>query len=201
MTSEFVAARQGGLTLLEMMVVLLIAGMAITLGFQSLGQWRRANTAISQISGATQQAALTEAWLEESLRSLIPLQERPFKGSQEQLEGVTTQPVQSHQGGATPIVWSIHSEAGVPHLLLKEDEEEGQGLDLPLPGASEARFAYMDEEGRLHTQWPPELGLHAHLPAAIVLEQDMEDGSKRLWAAAISGARNPRFNPFEVDLE
>lgn len=201
MISDHPPTRQGGLTLLEMMVVLLIAGMAITLGFQSLGQWRRANTAISQISGATQQAALTEAWLEESLRSLIPIQEQAFKGGPEHLEGVTTQPVQSHQGGATSIVWSIRSEDGVPHLVLKEDEGKDQDLDLPLPGASAARFAYMDEEGRLHAQWPPELGLHAQLPAVIVLEQDMEDGSQRLWAAAISGARNPRFNPFEIDLE
>lgn len=117
------------------------------------------------------------------------------------MEGVTTQPVQSHQGGATTIEWSIRNEAGMPHLLLKEDEGKGGGLDLPLPGANSASFAYMDEEGRLHAQWPPELGLHAHLPAAIVLQLDMEDGSQRIWAAAISGARNPRFNPFEVDLE
>ena len=31
-----------GLTLLEMLVVLMIAGMALAIGFQSLGQWRRA---------------------------------------------------------------------------------------------------------------------------------------------------------------
>ena len=50
---------QNGLTLLEMLVVLLIASMAISLGYQSLGQWQRANAAISNISGATQQATLT----------------------------------------------------------------------------------------------------------------------------------------------
>lgn len=199
MTSESRRTWQHGLTLLEMMVVLLIAGMAITLGFQSLGQWQRANAAISEISGATQQAALTEAWLEESLRSLIPVQEQPFKGEQDRLEGVTTQAVQSHQGGATNIEWSIRNEGGVQHLLLKEDED--RRLDLPLPGANRASFAYMDEDGRLHTQWPPELGLHAHLPTVVVLEQEMEDGSQRVWAATISGARNPRFNPFEIDLE
>ena len=61
MISNPPTTQQQGLTLLEMMVVLLIAGMAITLAFQSLGQWRRANAAISSISGATQQTTLTES--------------------------------------------------------------------------------------------------------------------------------------------
>ena len=72
MISDRRPARQLGLTLLEMMVVLLIAGMAVALGFQSLGQWRRANAAISSVSGAIQQTTLTESWLTDSLRGLIP---------------------------------------------------------------------------------------------------------------------------------
>ncbi len=95
--------QQDGLTLLEMLVVLLIAGMAIALGFQSLGQWRRANASISSISGATQQTTLTEAWLESSLRSLIPLKEVEFQGTGDRLSGISVQPVQSHQGGATEV--------------------------------------------------------------------------------------------------
>lgn len=190
--------RQGGLTLLEMMVVLLIAGMAITLGFQSLGQWRRANAAISDISGATQQATLTESWFEGSLRSLIPLQEIEFQGRRDRLTGVAVQPVQSHQGGATGIEWFIRREGGEQCLILIED---GKRLELPLPGVTSANFGYLDKDGRLYDQWPPKLGLHDHLPAAIVLEQEMDDGGQRQWAANIAGARNPRFNPFEAESD
>lgn len=199
MISDPRSARQRGLTLLEMMVVLLIAGMAVALGFQSLGQWRRANAAISGISGAIQQTTLTESWLTDSLRGLIPVPEATFDGDADKLQGVTTLPVQSHQGGATDIEWSLRSEAGLQHLLLKEGSE--RSLDLPLPGVRGARFAYMDEEGKLHAQWPPKLGLHAHLPAIVLLNQEMEDGSRRVWAAAVSGARNPYINPFEDDYE
>lgn len=199
MISDPRSARQRGLTLLEMMVVLLIAGMAVALGFQSLGQWRRANAAISSISGAIQQTTLTESWLTDSLRGLIPVPEAAFDGDADKLQGVTTLPVQSHQGGATDIEWSLRSEAGLQHLLLKEGSE--RSLDLPLPGVRGARFAYMDDEGKLHAQWPPKLGLHAHLPAIVLLNQEMEDGSRRVWAAAVSGARNPYINPFEDDYE
>ena len=191
--------QQRGLTLLEMMVVLLIAGMAVALGFQSLGQWRRANAAISSISGTIQQTTLTESWLADSLRGLIPVPEQTFEGSEDKVLGVTTLPVQSHQGGATDIEWSIRSEAGLPHLLLKEGTD--RRLDLPLSGVSRARFAYMDKEGKLHAQWPPKLGLHDHLPAVVLLSQEMDDGSRRVWAATISGSRNPYTNPFEDDYE
>ncbi|MCW0205675.1 MAG: type II secretion system GspH family protein [Achromobacter sp.] len=199
MTSKVRTTRQQGLTLLEMMVVLLIAGMAVALGFQSLGQWRRANAAISGISGAIQQTTLTESWLADSLRGLIPAPEQAFDGEADKLLGVTTLPVQSHQGGATDIEWSIRSEAGLPHLLLKEGAD--RRLDLPLPGVTRARFAYMDKEGKLHAQWPPKLGLHDHLPAVVLLNQEMDDGSRRVWAATISGSRNPYVNPFEDDYE
>ena len=199
MISDPRSARQRGLTLLEMMVVLLIAGMAVALGFQSLGQWQRANAAIANIGGAIQQATLTESWLTDSLRGLIPVPEATFEGSTDKLQGVTTLPVQSHQGGATEIQWSIGNEAGRQHLLLQEGAD--RRMELPLPGVRSARFAYMDKEGKLHAQWPPKLGLHEHLPAAILLSQDMEDGGSRVWAAAISGSRNPYLNPFEDTYE
>lgn len=190
--------RQRGLTLLEMMVVLLIASMAIALGFQSLGQWRRANTAIAGISGATQQSTLTESWLESSLRSLFPVKEEAFEGTSQRLAGVATLPIQSHQGGSTAVEWVIHEEGALRSLKLKED---GKELDLPLPGVTKATFGYLDKDGRIYEQWPPKLGLHDHLPAMIVLEQEMEDGSRRLWAAAITGARNPYANPFEAEFD
>lgn len=191
-------ARQTGLTLLEMLVVLLIAGMAIALGFQSLGQWRRANATISSISGATQQATLTEAWFESSLRSFIPLKEVEFQGTGSRLTGIAVQPVQSHQGGATEVEWALHREGSNQLLTVTED---GRKLDLPLPDTARAHFGYLDKDGRVHEQWPPKLGVHDHLPALIVLTQEMEDGNQRLWAATIAGDRNPRFNPFEADLD
>lgn len=199
MTFDLHPTTQRGLTLLEMMVVLLIASMAITLGFQSLGQWRRANAVISSISGATQQSMLTESWLENSLRSLIPLEDAPFEGTAEQLQGIAVQPVQSHQGGATSVKWSVSQDTeGGRQLLLDED---GRQLSLPLPGIQRASFEYVDKEGRSYSQWPPKLGLHDHLPMSIVLKQEMDDGSVRLWTSTIAGTRNPLFNPFEVDFD
>jgi len=190
--------RESGLTLLEMLVVLLIAGMALALGFQSLMQWRRANVAISQAGGGIQQVQLTQRWLESSLRSFIALDDRPFKGAASQLEGMATQPVQWQQGGASWVRWSVERDDSGVFLHLVED---GKALDLPLPGVAAARFGYLDEAGRLHGQWPPALGLHEQLPVLMLLQQEMDDGRLRLWAGAVAGARNPRYHPFEVERD
>jgi len=189
-------SRERGLTLLEMVVVLLIASLAITLAFQSLGQWQRARAAVSSISGLIQQDFLTERWLDSSLRSLVPLQDQPFSGTATQLKGVSFQPVQFHQGGNMPVVWSLRDDGGQVYLNL---DENGQVLALPLPDVVAASFRYQDQDGAFYNQWPPALGLHEQLPALIVLHQELADGRQRVWASHLSGPRNPYYNPFELE--
>jgi len=190
------SSAQRGLTMLEMIVVLLIASLAITLAFQSLGQWQRARAAISNVSGAIQEDFLVERWLESSLRSLIALEGRPFEGSSERLKSVAIQPVLSHQGGDAPVEWSLFHDGEEMYLHLNEN---GQPLSLPLSGVVAARFRYQDKDGTFHQQWPPALGLHDQLPALIALEQELDNGRQRVWASSISGARNPYYNPFELE--
>jgi len=188
--------RERGLTMLEMIVVLLIASLAITLAFQSLGQWQRARAAISNISGAIQEEFLTERWLESSLRSLIALQDRVFAGTATRLNGVAIQPVLAHQGGDAVVEWSLLD--GGEHIVLHLIEN-GQSLSLPLPGVVAARFRYQDKDGGFHSQWPPALGLHDPLPELIALEQELDNGHQRVWASSISGAHKPYYNPFELE--
>ena len=82
-----------GLTLLEMMVVLMIAGMALALGYQSLAQWRRAETSIAGLGGDLRQQRLAQQWFESSLRGLLPVESAAFVGDAARLSGVTTRPV------------------------------------------------------------------------------------------------------------
>ncbi len=191
-------SNHSGLTLLEMMVVLLIAGMAMALGFQSLGQWRRADVAISAIQGATQQGALTEGWLRTSLRSLIPIEEVPFHGTAEALEGVCASPVLSHQGGASNVEWTIETGPSGVKLVLAE----GKGrLELPLLDTVSASFGYVDGDGKIHSQWPPRLGIPDHLPAAVILNQRSATGREQVWATSVAGGLNPVVKPFEPEID
>lgn len=203
--------RQSGLTLVEMMVVLLIAGMALTLGFQSLGQWRRADAAISGLTGQARQLALTRSWLEESLRSLTPVEPAVpgtlslgsrsedsgmFEGARDRLSGLSLNGVLSARGGSTPVTWQVTTDADGTRLGLTEN---GQALELPLPEIGEAYFSYLDKEGRAHSQWPPALGLADQLPASVALHLVGTDGQQRVWAAPVVGILNPIPRPYEFD--
>lgn len=198
MTSDVLQRRERGLTLLEMMVVLLVGGMAIALGFQSLGQWRRANVAMSQVGNAVQRTALIEAWFEDSVRGLAPIPETPFEGSAQSIEGMTTLPVQRHQGGTTHVSWSIENADGEAQLTVSED---GKSFSTRLPRASRATFSFIDAEGEVHDRWPPKLGLHPDLPAMVTLKIELESGRTQQWASTIAGARTPYYSPYELEIE
>ena len=177
-----------GLTLLEMMVVLLIAGMALALGYQSLGQWRRAEAAIAGHAGTLRQEQLAQQWLESSIRGLMPMQDTPFAGDATSLSGMTSRPVVASQGGTTVLAWTI--EGADRTLLLEED---GQSTRLPLPEGGRARFVYLDKEGKEHDRWPPALGLFPHLPTAVALVQEAPTPTdrSRYWLAKVAGKLDP----------
>lgn len=189
-----------GLTLLEMMVVLIIASMALTLGFQSLGHWRRANAAIANLGSDTRHAMLVESWLRSSLRNLIATSPANFSGDETQLQGVTTAPVVASQGGATVIHWQVDAlNPGAPALILKEG---GTVLRLPLADVRAAQFSYFDTDGSAHRKWPPELGVGDQLPSAVALTfRDADNTVSRIWIAEIIGPRNPIDLPYEPDRD
>ena len=189
--------RISGLTLLEMIVVLRISGMALALGFQALVQWQRAQASIGAVGGQLREVTLTQDWLRDSLRGLTPVKEAPFAGDDLALSGITLTPVTAGQGGSATIAWRIESG---PRGLELSLEENGQAMQLPLPDSVSAHFSYLDEEGTSHRQWPPALGTGQHLPAAIVLTQERtEPLPSRVWVASIAGIREPIQTFYDIE--
>jgi prepilin-type N-terminal cleavage/methylation domain-containing protein len=190
--------RPDGFTLLEMIVVMMIAGMAVALGFQSLGQWRRAEAAIANAGSATRQNLLTREWLRESLRGLVPVESPAFSGQRDGLTGMTLSPTLASQGGLTPVQWRLESNSQGTWLTLTEP---GNTLRLPLPGGATARFIYLDKDGKTYEQWPPALGLNDQLPAAVGLSLDLPGQAGQVWLSSIAGVRNPLFQPYEPERD
>lgn len=188
--------RARGMTLLEMLVVLGIAAMALTLGFQSLGQWRRADMAISSLTAQGREQLLVRNWLHASARALHPVADAVFSGDSDGWQGTTLQPVMASQGGATRVEW--RAENGGTQVTLRLTEG-GNVLELPLPGVARMRFTYLDSEGTLHPQWPPALGQHDHLPAGIALVLETDTTPPRIWLSGVAGIRNPVMVMYEPE--
>lgn len=198
--------RDRGFTLLEMLVVMVIAGMALLLTTQALGQYQRAHTRAIASERNGREQRMSEAWFRASVRSLqasapatpaaaADATAPVFSGDALGFEGVTLAPVFEEQG--TPIAqrWRIVSDAAGDHLELVEGDNE---LRLSLPRADRLRLHYLDPEGALHDAWPPSTGVAQQLPAAIVLEMTSSAaGASQLVAAAVLGPRDPMRIPYE----
>lgn len=215
MSSE--SDRAAGFTLLEMLVVLMIAGMALALTSQAMGQFQRAHARASASEHAGREYRLSEAWFRDAVRALTaaPSTGLPaagalgaassddapavFEGRDDGFSGLTLAPVLAGQGIPVLQVWRVI--AGPAGTEVLELQEEGRRVLLSLPGSGRLHLHYLDDEGKLHVQWPPALGQWPQLPAAVVLE--LAPGADGIGAAtivaAVMGPREPLVLPYEPE--
>lgn len=208
--------RTRGFTLLEMLVALLIAGMALALSTQALGQYQRAHTRAVAGERAAREYRLSEAWFRESVRGLYPAapagaggqraatqvgmaEAAPrFAGDATGFTGVTLSPLLDDQGAPVLQRWHVVRENGRDRLDV---EEAGQHVALALPRARSIVLHYLDRDGKVHEQWPPVLGQWPQLPAAVILELEPDTGGMaELVAAAVLGPQDP-LGPIESAYE
>lgn len=211
-------SRTAGFTLLEMLVVLLITGMAMALTFQVLGQFQRAHARVGASERTTREQRLSDAWFRESVQGLYPAAdpatveaglstwlekaelEPVFSGDADGFTGVTLSPVWAGQGIPTVQHWKIIRAPAGARLELMESGSPSLQLQLRLPHADEMRFLYLDTAGKSYSQWPPAKGQETQLPASIVLELQNKGSPVFLIAAAIRGPRDhPPFLRYETE--
>lgn len=206
-----------GFTLMEMLVVLLIASMALALTTQALSQYQRAYARTSASAQASREYRLSASWLRNSIQALIPspttgasanavggglMPDAPlpvFDGDNHGFSGLTLAPVLAGQGVPVLQAWQVvRGPAGTDVLELQEEDRR---ILLSFPGTGRLQLHYLDDKGKVHDQWPPALGVWPQLPAAVVLEvASGADGfGAATLAAAVTGPRQPLQLPYEPD--
>jgi general secretion pathway protein J len=194
--SGLATRRQSGLTLLEMIVVMFIASMALTLGYQSLQQWRRAQASVSEAGSAASTLRLGEQWWRQAVSGISSRFDLPLTGDNQRFEAHTGIPLLASGGVDVAQTWSLERQSTGWSLDLLEAE---QPMQLALPGAVEARFEYLDDNGVVHDRWPPGLGVQAARPQAVVLGWEDVDGRQRVWIARLGADPQPHFPAFELE--
>lgn len=140
-----------GLTLVEMLVTLILISMIATVVMQGMDYLWRLQTSYNDVLDRQARHGMFTSWWRDSIRGLVtvkPQSDRRFSGSPSRLRGLSL-----HAPGAAPdtpamLDWRIGTDGGGARALFYGDQRL-----LPLP--EDAHFAYLDQQRRSHTRWPP----------------------------------------------
>lgn len=163
--------RIAGVSLLEMLVVLVLASLLSTLLIQGLGFFLSGMEAVQRHSGRANTAALPQRWFDSTVGAMVPhvIPSRNFIGDADAFEGVTLASLTGAPGLPRRIRWFIADGETVRYA-------EGDELDwavLQVPGDA-LRFEYAGLDGEWRSQWRAAPVLRQWTPRQVRLAA--EDG-------------------------
>jgi len=196
--------RQRAFTLMETLVMLLISALAMTLMFQALAGFNRSRQRAAALEGVRDNGAVVLDWLRDSIRGLVALDmtglttnaDDPvlgLKGDARGFTATTLNPLLGATGVPVTVSWQVQPAAGGDRLVYRETGQPP--LALPLREVGTLHFDYLDQDGKAHASWPPQLGLQKPLPQAVELLTDGSDGSQ-VMAQSIAVPRPMPLTPY-----
>ncbi len=184
--------RQKAFTLIEVLVVLIIVGLASGIMMQGLAHVFMLQTRFGVQLNRIQQGAMAIAWFRESINGLLPDYDdgkNKFSGAARKMSGLSTNPLAPEYGAPGVFNWEIKFNADSGETELRYGSEKFKEPILSWKG-NQGKFLYLDAKGESHDAWPPALGLWPQLPAAVRLDA-MQDGNLYAIYAAPMGPATP----------
>ncbi|MBS0226982.1 MAG: prepilin-type N-terminal cleavage/methylation domain-containing protein [Proteobacteria bacterium] len=181
---------EGGFTLLEAIVTLVIFAMIIAVLMQSLQQALKVRERVYQHQQATRADELQSDWFRDTLAGTIA----PAAGEGQALEGtrtslaVTTQsPLEGQY--LERITWLLKPVQGGDDLRYAS---AGRPEIVVMPGPlADAGFAYLGGDDQWHDKWQPTPDNPVRLPKAIRF-QARTTGGQILWIVAVAAEKRPK---------
>ena len=166
---------QRGLSLLELLVVLVIVGLVSTLLLQGLGFGLSLFERVHTRGESAKQEILHREWFRGVNESLVARPEASgvsLLGDSSSIDTQTLSPLLGAAGVPRAITWRIEDET----LWYEES-----GYVLPImPVPPDAAFRFRNGNGNWSLDWPPETNTE-NLPLAIALEH----GANRVLVASL----------------
>jgi len=175
-----------GFTLLEAMVTLVIISLIATVLMQSLVHVLGIRERVLRNDAEAGQARLHEQWFRESVSAAIgdlSGGRGRFAGDAEGFRFISLDPLVG--GPPQPVEWRIDEVAGGASL----EYQHGDTSWAVIPrGLTDARFSYLDAEGRWQEAWPPaDAALAPSVPRSVRFEAESAGRGIAWWVAIPSG--------------
>ena len=149
----------GGMTLLELLVVLALVALLGTLIAQGLGVFLARYDTVQRVARDAGQAGLQQHWFASSVEGMVPYRqlERQFTGNAATFTGITTQPLAAESGMPVRARWTIQDDGVASHVLYQEDAaptNDGALSWTVLRTPEAVAFQYAGQDGTWLDAWP-----------------------------------------------
>ena len=171
-----------GLTLIEMLVVLVLVSLLGTLLVQGAGFFLGQYATVKRVQRDATLAELRQHWFVSTLQAMVPskLEVRRFAGDASSFEGVTLQALAAEPGRPVRVRWSIGGAGGSNAVLYTE----GDAAPWTVLRADDhaLAFEYADASRRWHPRWPAADGAPERIPRLVRL---VSGEGRTLWLARL----------------
>ena len=167
-----------GLTLIEMLVVLVLVSLLGTLLIQGTGFFLGKYAVVKRVHRESSLAELRRHWFVSTLQAMVPsrLEARRFVGDASALEGVTLQALAADPGLPVRVRWTIRG-AGESSTIAYSEEDAAPWTVWRTEDPVLA-FQYADSTRRWHDHWPTADDALERIPRMVRL---VSAGGRTLW--------------------
>ncbi|PIE58161.1 MAG: hypothetical protein CSA33_04420 [Desulfobulbus propionicus] len=158
-----------GFTLLEVLVVLVLASLISTILMQGLSQVLQMRMRYLQAIENLGRTSLKMYWIRSVTAALTPgygTERGVFSGDASSFEGLTFFPLNGSTG--TPTLVRIRLAQDKDTTTLHYSENQDLDWTIGRWQADQAQISYLDQDGIRYAEWPPKNRRVTQLPPAIV---------------------------------
>lgn len=174
-----------GFTLVEVLVVLVITALVSTMLFQALAQIYRLQGRFGEQLSQSRLGAMRADWYRQVLQGLqtdYPDGKQRFTGGSQRLEGLSATALLEGGGAPQWLTLEVAPAAG-GGSELRYTAGTRQVQLLQWSGTGRSGFAYLDDTGTEHADWPPQAaGKWPQVPAAVLFRWPTREGGDVLVA-------------------
>lgn len=170
-----------GITLLELLTVLVLASLLGTLVMQGMGFFLGRYQTVARAGREALLAGLQQRWFVSTVEGMVPFLRGTgrFEGEATSFEGTTLRPLARQSGRPVEVRWSVDPQDGGSSTVAYKEENGAAWTVLTLP-ESNLSFEYADPTGRWHDRWPLDVRPRHGIPSMVRL---VSDPGRVVWVA------------------
>jgi prepilin-type N-terminal cleavage/methylation domain-containing protein len=152
------ARHQGGFTLVEVLVTLVLLSMVAAVAFGSLRQVLEARDRLRPYLDRSQETTLVSGWFRQTVQASIADYDEGkhrFAGTASEISGLTSSPLVGPAGTPTAFRWAMRYDSVRDLTTLEYEESPRQTLRIAAWAGHDGAFAYYAGEQKWQPAWPP----------------------------------------------